>query len=175
MRSPLAVAVLLAAAVALAGCAASPPPAAELAAADFGDAPLAYRSEVREALGRKLFDPPSALLRFGEPFRAAVKDGRSGGGWVAGWVVPVAVKARRADGGYTGHMPRRFFYPAGGGLFELHDRQRVVPAPGGPGAEPGGSAGTPSPHPRDGLDPSGGGLCALRDRQEVIPARPATP
>ena len=128
MRILPVIALLLAA---LDGCAAAPPPQAEVDAADFGPAPLTFRSDVREVLTRKLFDPPTMQLRYGEPFRAAVESGRArgaGGGYAAGWVVPVGVKARRADGEYSGFVPRRFFFPAGGGVFELHDGQRVVRA-----------------------------------------------
>lgn len=130
MRIPPVLALLLAT---LAGCAAAPPPQAAVDAADFGPAPLTFRSEVRQVLTRKLLDPPTMQLRYGEPARAVVENGRSGdprssGGWAAGWVVPVGVKARRADGAYSGFVPRRFFFPAGGGVFELHDGQRVVRA-----------------------------------------------
>ena len=132
MRIYPVVALLLAT---LAGCAAAPPPRAEVNAADFGPTPLTYRSDVREVLARKLFDPPTMQLRYGEPARAVVENGRSGGaggGWAAGWVVPVGVKARRADGDYSGFVPRRFFFPTGGGVCEVHDGQRVVRAgPGG--------------------------------------------
>ena len=117
-----------------AGCA-SPPPQAEVDAAAYGPAPITFRSEVREALARKLFDPPSAQLRFGDPFRAAVENGDFGdgfgGGYATGWVVPVGVKARRADGEYSRFLPRRFFFPTGGGVFELHDEQDVIPADAG--------------------------------------------
>ncbi len=116
-----------------AGCAAPPPPAADIDAADFGSLPITYRSETRAALARKLFDPPTAQLRFEEPFRGVVENGDfgdgSGGGWVAGWVVPVSVKARGSGGDYSGFLSRLFFFPTGGGVFELHDGQRVVAAP----------------------------------------------
>ncbi|BAM05256.1 hypothetical protein [Phycisphaera mikurensis] len=112
-------------AAALAGCAAPPPPQADIDAADFGDPPITFRSQIREALGQTLYDPPTAQLRYEPPFRAVV---RSGGGWTAGWVVPVAVKARGPRGAYSTFLPRRFFFPSGGGCFELHGGQQAVPA-----------------------------------------------
>lgn len=130
MRS-LSLFVLLVA-LATAGCATPLPSQAAIDAADFGPAPVSFRSEIREAVSRRLLHPASAQLRFAEPRRAVVENGDAdngfGGGWVAGWIVPLGVKALGADGEFTGHVPEIYFFPAGGGVFRLSPEQTILPA-----------------------------------------------
>lgn len=131
---PLVLAFALGA-LSIPGCATPPPSQAAVDAAPFGPAPLAHRSEIREAVSRTLANPATAQLRFEEPARAVVENGDRGdglgGGWVAGWIVPTGVKALGTHGEYSPFLPRIYFFPAGGGVFPLRPDQRILL----PGAE----------------------------------------
>jgi len=100
--------LVLAACLALAGCASAPVfTADQIQAADVGPMPgEAEQATIRAAMAYYLKDPASAQYQWGEPRKSSLS---SGGRTVIGWVVPVLVNARNSYGGYVGFEQWGFF------------------------------------------------------------------
>ena len=112
MRSTCsAVIALCLSVVTLGACASTAITTEQLAAADCGPTPSNYRQVIPEFFSRILKDPYSAQYRYGNVYRAYIREAPVMGGEPTqyGWIADVWVNAKNSFGGYVGEKFYRVF------------------------------------------------------------------
>jgi hypothetical protein len=109
-------ALMLAASLTLAACAATPPTPTEVQQADYGAQPVHYREAIAAYLREQLKDPLS--VQYGEisaPEKGffSTKMGLAYGGRTKrayGWLVNASINAKNSYGGYVGFKTYQFLF-----------------------------------------------------------------
>ena len=92
----------------LSGCGTLTPD--QMANADYGPEPTEYETTITTYMERRLFDPYSAVYRFGQPRKGyAYVNGTI---WAPefGWIVEAEINGKNRMGGYVGLQPYTFFF-----------------------------------------------------------------
>ncbi|MDE1487398.1 hypothetical protein KKI90_13525 [Xenorhabdus bovienii] len=117
MRKILFAATLIFSPLILNGCTTlQPPTQAEMASANYGELPVNYEEQIKNAMSTSLKDPYTAQYRFLKPFKGYAQDGewaQSKGGVKYGWIMPFYLNAKNSYGGYIGEKRYVFIFSNG--------------------------------------------------------------
>lgn len=78
--------------------------------ADYGSYPSNYQTAIMNSMNAILFDPYSAVYRFGTPYKGYAYVNGSLKPPVFGYLVNVGINAKNRMGGYVGEKPHTFFF-----------------------------------------------------------------